>query len=428
MLPLRSKDKRVIIKKEGAKGASPLLMWMKGGARKGNAMKEPGVNQEVNKEDEEDRGVKSKVKGPLKKRNSKEGDNKDEDSEVSDEAEEEQEEWKPTKKVVLKVKKVGKSNGKKIKLGSKRKVNKRKQEEEETEEGEEEEEVKEKVEEEELKPEKKVAPTRLKRDTKPKKEELDDENVLDEEGEEAQQDEDAKVGTVGGADFNEYERQRQENILKNKLLLQQLQLDSIALGPKPKPKPKPAHKPVHRKKKEPSVSTTEHVPRRQSSRIAGLPADSEKAKRKYEEESAALEQAERAKRMRVGGDIKFDVGGIDLSARGARYERTFTDEDVKNTDNTDVKKLREKMMGLKLYERWAPNGGFYKEVQFPTLSSCRLITDLPWPIQISKLPQSARYGPTVIAIFSRHPTDPLSSTISVSTPQPTSNSFLLETN
>ncbi|RPB20729.1 WD40 repeat-like protein [Terfezia boudieri ATCC MYA-4762] len=189
---------------------------------------------------------------------------------------------------------------------------------------------------------------------KPKKEELDDENVRVQEGEEAQQDEDTK-DTTGGADFNEYERQRQENIMKNKLLLQQLQLDSVALSSKPRSKPKPAQKFAHRKKKESSVSTTEHVPRRQSSRIAGLPADSEKAKRKYEEESAVLEQAERAKRMRVGGDINFDVGGIALSVKGPRYERTFTDEDVKDTDNMDVKKLREKMMGLKLYERWAPN-------------------------------------------------------------------------
>src|SRR5205807_737890 len=179
-------------------------------------------------------------------------------------------------------------------------VNKRGHGEGETEEVEEE--KKEKVEEEELKP-KKVGTTRLKSDMKPKKEELHDENFLDREAEEAQQDEGAKVGTVGGADFNEYERQRQENILKNKLLLQQLQLDGIALSSRLKPKPKSAHKSAHRKKKESSVSTTEHVPRRQSSRIAGLPADSEKAKRRYEEESAALEQAERAKRMRVGGDI-----------------------------------------------------------------------------------------------------------------------------
>ena len=351
MSTLRSKDEKIVKKKEDIEEDSPLLTWMKGGAKKGNVVKDSEVKKEMKTE-------KPKVKVELRKRSLKVEDNEDEDSDASDN-EEEQEEWKSKKNVVTKVKKVAKLKGEKpIKPGSK-KVNKRKQGEEETEEGE--------KAEEELKP-KKVVPTRLKRDMKPKKEELDNSDILDQE-EEAQQDEDARDCTVGDTDFNEYERQRQENILKNKLLLQQLQLGSIALGSKPKPKPKPAHKSVNRKKKESSVSTIEHVPRRQSSRIAGLPADSEKAKRKYEEESAALEQAERAKRMRVGGDIKFDVGGIDLSVKGTRYERTFTDEDVKNTDNMDVKRLREKMMGLKLYERWAVNGEFYKHAQFPILTS-----------------------------------------------------------
>ena len=359
-------------KKENAKEASHLLKWMRGGGKKSDTMKEPEVKE-------------------LKKPNSKvEEGNEDEDSEVSDESEEGEQEWKPKRKEVTKVKKAAKSKGQKAVTPESKKVNKRYQEkvaedneDEDSEvsdegEGGEQEWVTKVKKAAKLKGQK-VAKLESKEVNKQNQEEVskqnkevnkqnqeeveEDDNILDQEDEEAQQAEDAKH------DFNEYERQRQENILKNKLLLQQLQLDSIALGSKPKSKPKPAHKPAPRKKKESSTSTTEHVPRRQSNRIARLPVDSGNAKRKYEEESAALEQAEREKRRRVEGDIKFDVGGIDFSVKGARYERTFTDEDVKNTENTGVKKLREKMMGLKLYERWAPNSGFYKQVQFSTLTS-----------------------------------------------------------
>lgn len=155
-------------------------------------------------------------------------------------------------------------------------------------------------------------------------------------------------------DFNDYEQRRQENILKNKLLLQQLQLDTVTLASKKKRRA--PSKPTTRKKKDTSAPV-EPVPRRQSSRLAGIPAESETVKRRYEEEAAAYVEAERAKRMRVSEDATFDVAGIDLTLRGDRYKRTFTDEDVKNSENQDVKKLREKMMRLKLYERWAPNGG-----------------------------------------------------------------------
>ncbi|KAI5794329.1 WD40-repeat-containing domain protein [Peziza echinospora] len=154
---------------------------------------------------------------------------------------------------------------------------------------------------------------------------------------------------------NEYERQRQENILKNRLLLQQLHLDraSLGLGRSQKPQaPKSTQASRSKRvKKEPVV--TENAPRRQSSRLAGLPADSQAAKRKAEENYAAIEEADRAKRARVAGDLKFE--GLDLGVKGERYARTFTEEDVKRTDNKDVKEMREKMMGLTFFDKWVPN-------------------------------------------------------------------------
>lgn len=168
-------------------------------------------------------------------------------------------------------------------------------------------------------------------------------------------------------DFSDYERRRQENILKNKLLLQQLQLDTVVLGSK-KRRRAPS-KPTPRKKKDSSV---EYVPRRQSSRLAGIPAESETVKRKYDEEIAAYAEAEQAKRKRVSEDTTFDVTGIDFTLKRDRYVRTFTDEDVRNSENQDVKKLREKMMGLKLYERWEPNS----ELLVASSIFLRLVTNI----------------------------------------------------
>ncbi|RPA98810.1 WD40 repeat-like protein [Choiromyces venosus 120613-1] len=155
---------------------------------------------------------------------------------------------------------------------------------------------------------------------------------------------------------NEYERRREENILRNKEILQRLQIDAASVAATriaARSSSGSASKPKNRSvKKEPQSP----LPRRKSSRLAGLPADSEVTKRKYDEEVAALEEAEKAKRMRVAGDLSFDIkqGLVDIT-KGARFERTFTDENVKKTTNKDLKAMRQKMMGLKLYDRHLPN-------------------------------------------------------------------------
>lgn len=157
---------------------------------------------------------------------------------------------------------------------------------------------------------------------------------------------------------NEYERLRQENILKNQALLKELQLDTASLSTMRPTSSKSAF--ISPRKRAPRKGPDNLLPRRTSSRLAGLPADSESAKRKADEEDATLLAADRAnhtKRARVPGDLSFELmrGLLDIT-KGVRSARSFTDEDVKGTSDKSLKSLREKMMGLKLYERFGVNG------------------------------------------------------------------------
>lgn len=172
---------------------------------------------------------------------------------------------------------------------------------------------------------------------------------------------------------NEYELQRQANIAKNQALFKELQLNAAkqglgitsksAVNAHPKNKPSKSHK-----KKAPAQNGVgEIAPRRTSSRLAGLTADSEIAKRKAEEEYAAIQEAATAKRQRVSGDLDLTnivVAGkqwdksenflVDVS-RGKRFERTFTEKDVQETTDAELRDLRERMSGLGLYEGFEPN-------------------------------------------------------------------------
>ncbi|CAZ81780.1 unnamed protein product [Tuber melanosporum] len=165
-------------------------------------------------------------------------------------------------------------------------------------------------------------------------------------------------------DSNEYERLRQENILKNKELLLRLRLDAASVGTTKRAaisSSGSASKPKNRSVKKELQSP---LPTRKSSRLAGLPADSEVAKRKYEEGVAALQEAEKAKRARVAGDLSFEIrqGLIDVT-KSARFERTFTDENVKETTDKDLRAMRQEMMGLRLYDQHLPNGKLTKEAK-----------------------------------------------------------------
>ncbi|KAL8674495.1 MAG: hypothetical protein Q9168_001087 [Polycauliona sp. 1 TL-2023] len=172
-------------------------------------------------------------------------------------------------------------------------------------------------------------------------------------------------------EISDYERQRQENIAQRDKLLKQLALDASSAGLGAGQKPKPV-KPTTTQRKKPPVKKTkeEIVPRRTSSRIAGIEADSEVAKRKAENEHVAVQEAARVKRQRVSGpldlsEIQVAGDGWDKNAnflqsigdRGARntMERTFGDQEVKETTDKELRALREKMSALELYNAFEPN-------------------------------------------------------------------------
>lgn len=172
--------------------------------------------------------------------------------------------------------------------------------------------------------------------------------------------------------LSEYEKQRQANIAQRDKLLKQLALDAgqAGLGPqKPAPKSNKSSS-SHKKKGHVKHVKAEDVgPRRTSSRLLGLTADSEVAKRKAEDEYVATQEAARAKRQRHAGELNLgDVvnGGrawdtsenflVDVVSRGANpYERTFGDSEVRETTDKELRSLREQMSGLELYDGFEPN-------------------------------------------------------------------------
>ncbi|KAK3690441.1 WD40-repeat-containing domain protein, partial [Podospora appendiculata] len=173
-----------------------------------------------------------------------------------------------------------------------------------------------------------------------------------------------------------FERKRLENIANNNAILNGISTTADKIIPRPAaPKSKPKRTSTPRAKpapvaKEPARAT------RQSSRLAGIGADSDVLKRKFEIEAEEESAKAKAKRLRVSGDLNLgDIkvegrkweGGLDalaslkglglgLQARGAQPGvRTFTDDDVKETTDKDLKDLRLRMSGMELYEKWPVN-------------------------------------------------------------------------
>jgi len=174
-----------------------------------------------------------------------------------------------------------------------------------------------------------------------------------------------------------FERKRLENIANNNALINGIvkTADKIVPIPAP-PKPKAKRASTTPRKRELPAKVREQPVRatRQSSRLAGLDADSEVLKRKFEVETEVKLEEAKAKRLRVSGDLnlgdikvegrKWDNGldglaGLKGLVRGAQPGvRTFTDEDVDETKDEGLKGLRLRMGALKLYEKWAVNGKF----------------------------------------------------------------------
>lgn len=172
------------------------------------------------------------------------------------------------------------------------------------------------------------------------------------------------------SEVSEYERKRQETIAKNQALFRNLALEAASTGLAPTGRGSRASTgstgSAKKKKAAPKIKE-EVAPSRKSSRLLGIVADSEVAKRKAEEELEVRREAERVKRQRVSGDLQLgDIvtgGHWDQSGnflRGVRpaepYRRTFDLKDEENeTTSKDVKTLRKKLGGLDLWDGAPPN-------------------------------------------------------------------------
>ncbi|KAJ5567524.1 hypothetical protein N7535_006830 [Penicillium sp. DV-2018c] len=174
-------------------------------------------------------------------------------------------------------------------------------------------------------------------------------------------------------ELSDFEKQRLANIAERDALLKKLTLESQSAGlfatPKA-PSSNPA-KPKSKKRAAPKVKVEEEIvaPRRTSSRLKGIAAESEVAKRKAEDEYDAMREADRLKRMRRTDEFSqadMFVSGqkltpeslisVDVITKGVAkpYERTFNAEDIAKTTDKDLKALREEMNRLQLWESWDP--------------------------------------------------------------------------
>ncbi|KAL2785197.1 WD40-repeat-containing domain protein [Aspergillus keveii] len=174
-------------------------------------------------------------------------------------------------------------------------------------------------------------------------------------------------------ELSEFEKQRLANIAERDALLKKLSLDAQSAGLFPlKPKgPSGDQSRPKKKKPAPKVKKEESpLPRRTSSRLRGIAADSEVAKRKADEEYDRRQAEERAKRVRKSDSFSLNdifvsgqkldgdaLIGVDVITKGVAvpYQRTFGDEDIKSTTDKDLKAVRKEMSGLNLWEAWEPN-------------------------------------------------------------------------
>lgn len=185
--------------------------------------------------------------------------------------------------------------------------------------------------------------------------------------------------------LSDFEKQRLANIAERDALLKNLKLEAQSAGFYTSPKtpgsngPKPKKKAAPKRVKEEDDES--NLPRRQSSRIRGIAAESEVAKRKADDDYEAAKEVERAKKMRrtdsftqndmfiAGQKLTGDsLIGVDVVTKGVAepYVRTFGDDDIKETTDKDLKALREEMNNMSLWETWDPQSMTYS-MMFLTL-------------------------------------------------------------
>ncbi|KAI1634256.1 WD40-repeat-containing domain protein [Biscogniauxia mediterranea] len=167
-------------------------------------------------------------------------------------------------------------------------------------------------------------------------------------------------------ELSAFEARRRANVANNaKLLKETAELGAKmrrATAPPPKATTATSRK---RKAAEPAPRTrTRIMPTRQSARLAG--ADAESTGIKHEDIPKSLDIYE-PKRTRTSGDLvlsKLQVEGQRWSSTDALASfsqgaqpgrRTFTDDDIKDTDDEKLLSLRKGLNELKLYEGWVPN-------------------------------------------------------------------------
>lgn len=164
---------------------------------------------------------------------------------------------------------------------------------------------------------------------------------------------------VKAEQLSEYELKREANIARNKELLRSLGLaneptnlkrgrSSASASSTPGPKPR-------RVKKEPLPDS---APTRRSGRLRGVKTDDVELGEKDEPRPVRED-----KRTRVAGDLSFEIKR-GLLVKEEEEEAGLTEEDVKNTTDKDLREVREKFMGMKLWDQFLPNG---------TLSFCDIL-------------------------------------------------------
>ncbi|KAI1007110.1 DNA damage-binding protein [Podosphaera aphanis] len=171
-------------------------------------------------------------------------------------------------------------------------------------------------------------------------------------------------------EMSAFERKRLENIAANQALLKDLGTSAAKIIPVPTSKSR--EKTAVPRRKERPVKKEVLRPTRTSSRLAGIEANSEIAKRKAEfDEYEQAKEQKRSKRQRIAGELKFadmvvegkkfsnDDNFLSGVMRGAQPNvRTFTEADIKETTDESLKALRERMGGLQLYDKFEPNREF----------------------------------------------------------------------
>ena len=145
--------------------------------------------------------------------------------------------------------------------------------------------------------------------------------------------------------LSDFEKQRQENIQRNKELLRQLELDSLNDSisrevPKPKPKAK------RRKTENARVKTEPIMPSRRSRRLAGSTMeDSEEDKQMREEMEKAEErkrELEKLKLTRLFGDFKLIDLVVNKQGEFKNQDKILKakekDNEIKKEEKEEIKK------------------------------------------------------------------------------------------